>query len=341
MEKIDFVISWVDGSDLNWIAERKRYENQLPSCQVKLDANGDCRYKDYGLLKYWFRAVEECAPWVNKVFFVTCGQKPEWLNENHPKLKLVNHKDFIPSDWLPTFNSRTISLNYHRIKDLSEHFLLIDDDMFLLQPVAPEMFFKDGNPILRSRLRYPEYVGYNNWSRVLFNDYCVVNNSFDMRKSIWENRRKWFSVKELGVKQVRQNLACYLANKTLPVRGYGHLAYPHLKSTFEEVWDMHSDVLEQTCARKFRADDQVNTWLMCAWNQAKGCFYPTHEKGRGVCVGMDLETIDWACEIIKTQSQPQICLNDSANNDVDPSVFSMKLTEAFESVFPNKSSFEK
>lgn len=56
------------------------------------------------------------------------GQKPERLNENHPKLVLMNHKDYIPSDYLPTFNSQTIKLNLHRIPDLSEKFVLFIDD---------------------------------------------------------------------------------------------------------------------------------------------------------------------------------------------------------------------
>jgi hypothetical protein len=59
--------------------------------------------------------VEKYAPWVNRVFFITCGQCPPWLNRNHPKLRLVDHKDFIPLEYLPTFNSMTIELNLHRI----------------------------------------------------------------------------------------------------------------------------------------------------------------------------------------------------------------------------------
>jgi len=190
-------------------------------------------------------------------------------------------------------------------------------------------------------LLYPLNIGYNNWSRVAFNDYCIVNNSFDIRKSIWENRKRWFSVRELGFKLVRKNLTCYLANKTLPVSGYGHVTHPHLKSTFEEIWNLHPDVLEQTCVQKFRADNQVNHWLMCAWNQAKGCFAPTHGRGRGYSIGIDLRTIECACEIVKTQSQPQICLNDTGINNVEAENCWMQLAEAFESAFPNKSSFEK
>lgn len=69
-----------------------------------------------GYLKYWFRGVEKYAPWVHKIYFVTCGQKPDWLNENHDKLVLVNHEDYIPHEYLPTFSSHTIELNFHRIK---------------------------------------------------------------------------------------------------------------------------------------------------------------------------------------------------------------------------------
>ena len=148
MGKIDFVITWVDGNDPCWIAEKQKWERSAGFLHED-DANSDCGYRpDYDMLRYWFRAVELFAPWVNKVFFVTCGQKPEWLNETCPKLKLVNHEDYIPSEYLPTFNSGVIELNYHRINDLSEYFVLFNDDMFLLQPLDEDYFFKSGKPVL-------------------------------------------------------------------------------------------------------------------------------------------------------------------------------------------------
>lgn len=30
--------------------------------------NSDVRYRDWEFMKYWFRAVEQNAPWVNKIF---------------------------------------------------------------------------------------------------------------------------------------------------------------------------------------------------------------------------------------------------------------------------------
>ena len=57
---IDFVITWVDNSDPKWLSDRSKY---MPEGK-KIN---ECRYRDWGLLKYWFRAVETNAPWVRNV----------------------------------------------------------------------------------------------------------------------------------------------------------------------------------------------------------------------------------------------------------------------------------
>ena len=100
---IDFVIPWVDGSDPAWIKEKQLYSNNIQ----KEDDGREIRFRDWGTLKYWFRGVERYAPWVRKIHFVTWGHLPEWLNTNTPKLHIVNHRDYIPAEYLPTFNSMT------------------------------------------------------------------------------------------------------------------------------------------------------------------------------------------------------------------------------------------
>ena len=162
---VDFVIAWVDGSDPAWrarMAEWKRKAmSELDAEAGALDggANGDCRYRDFGILRHWFRAVEECAPWVNRVFLVTDGQKPDWLDETNPKLRLVDHRDYIPGKWLPTFNAMPIELNLHRIPDLSERFVFFNDDIFLLRPVRPDFWFRRGLPRLPANLGYWRKAG--------------------------------------------------------------------------------------------------------------------------------------------------------------------------------------
>src|SRR5699024_690064 len=137
---IDFVICWVDGGDPDWLKEKKRYSHD------NNNDDRDIRYREWGIIKYWFRGVEKFAPWVNKIHFVTWGHTPSWLNVKHPKLNIVKHEDYIPSKYLPTFSSRPIELNLHRIKGLSEQFVFFNDDMFLLKPVKKEDFFKNGLP---------------------------------------------------------------------------------------------------------------------------------------------------------------------------------------------------
>lgn len=342
METIDFVIPWVDGNDPLWMAEKDWYEGKRPSSAAHTegdDANADCRYRELGILKYWFRSVEKFAPWVSKVFFVTCGQKPAWLNPDHPKLVLVDHRDYIPQQYLPTFNANTIELNFHRIEGLSEHFVYFNDDMFLLRPVGPDFFFRDGNPILLSTLKYPEYLEINNWSHLIANDYCLVNKKHDIGASIWRNRRKWFNVSALGGRRAMRNFVCFVANKTLPVGNYEHLALPNLKSTIADIWENCYEEMDHACSFKFRSEEQLNQWLFCAWNQALGTFHPSPVGKRGRRIVISPDNIGWICGVIEGQTLPQVCINDTKYN-TDPLRCSERIVASFEKILPEKSSFE-
>ena len=340
-DRIDFVLTWVDGSDKAWLELKRKYEkSEMGVSCTDVNANAECRYRDYGLLRYWFRAVEKFAPWVNKVFFVTCGQKPEWLNVNHPKLVWVKHEDYIPSKYLPTFHSCTIELNLHRLPALSEQFVLFNDDVFLIRPISPEFFFKDSLPVLPCDMKLYRFYGYNHWSRVCMNDFGVITGNFNIKKSIWSCREKWFSISKLGFRQAMANIVRYKVNKTFFISGFEHLANPHLKSTMEEVWEKCPDVMDVTSKDRFRADSHVNPWMLSAWNLAKGSFYPVRTGERGIDVHISPSQIDTICNIIKKQSVSQMCLNDSSDN-VDPEFCNNEIRKAFEAILPGKSSFEE
>ena len=72
---IDFVILWVDGNDPEWQSEKAKYDSNFND-----DSNSVSRYRDWGLLPFWFRCIEKFTPWVNKIHFVTWGHIPEFLN---------------------------------------------------------------------------------------------------------------------------------------------------------------------------------------------------------------------------------------------------------------------
>ena len=338
---IDFVLMWVDGSDPEWRALKDRYDTERKrAAPGDADANGECRYRDYGMLRYWFRAVERFAPWVGRVFFVTCGQKPDWLAESNPKLRLVNHADFIPAEYLPTFQANTIEMNLHRIKDLSERFVLFNDDMFLLRPVDPGLFFRNGLPVIPCDLAVPRWIGCSNTSRLVLNDAGVLKMSMDVEAQVRKNIWKFIDVRSLGLARAAKNLASFLVNRLYIPGTFGHLPLAHLKSTLEEIWRRQPEVLDRTSRHKFRTDDCVNQWLVSAWDMISGRFRPANEKRMGRYMALCEENLDEACETVRRQKYLQLCLNDKSATK-DPDYCFEQVAKAFGEILPDKSSFEK
>lgn len=147
-EPIDLVYLWVDDSDVEWLKKKQQY--LTGSDNLSEEAVNVCRFRDNDELKMSLRSVEKHLPWINKIYIVTDNQIPKWLDTSNPKIKVVFHKDFIPAEVLPTFNSSALELYLPRIPDLSEHFIYSNDDMFVNCDLLPEFFFtKDGQPIIR------------------------------------------------------------------------------------------------------------------------------------------------------------------------------------------------
>ena len=149
--KIDLVYLWVDDKDEEWQKKRRFWANKLGI--VSSEENNDCRYSNNDELKYSLRSAQMYAPWINKIFIVTDGQVPKWLDTNHPKIRIVDHKEIMPEDCLPCFNSAAIEACIDNIPDLSEYFLYANDDMFFASPVEPEYFYNDEKPIVNLRTR--------------------------------------------------------------------------------------------------------------------------------------------------------------------------------------------
>ncbi|MBR6722254.1 Stealth CR1 domain-containing protein [bacterium] len=146
---IDLVYLWVDGNDVEWQKEKQKWQEKLGLNQDNKVLNA-CRFIDNEELKYSLRSVAKNLPWINHIYIVTNGQIPKWLDTNHPKITIVNHKEIMPADALPTFNSEAIETCIHNIFNLSECFLLSCDDFFAYKMIPPTYFFTtNGKPINR------------------------------------------------------------------------------------------------------------------------------------------------------------------------------------------------
>ncbi|WNM35092.1 stealth family protein [Streptomyces sp. Li-HN-5-11] len=135
---IDVVYTWVDGSDPDWLRQRASFSDT----PYHDEAANAARYLSRDELRYSLRSLHLYAPWVRNIYLVTADQTPEWLNTDHPRIRVVSHKEiFKDPSALPTFNSHAIESQLHHIDGLSEHFLYFNDDVMLGQEVLPQHFF--------------------------------------------------------------------------------------------------------------------------------------------------------------------------------------------------------
>lgn len=139
---IDVVYTWVDGNDQAWNEKRKARASEI-GYELHKAANSQARYVNRDELRYSLRSLYYYAPWVRNIFLVTDDQVPEWYDPDSRDLTVVSHKELFPDESsLPTFNSHAIESVLHRIPGLSEHFLYMNDDVFMSSIVQPEAFFE-------------------------------------------------------------------------------------------------------------------------------------------------------------------------------------------------------
>lgn len=328
--KIDFVITWVDNSDLKWRKEFEYYSAN-EGRTINTDA---CRYRDWGTLRYWFRGVEKFAPWVNKIYFVTYGHLPKWLNVNNPKLVIVKHEDFIPSEYLPTFSSDAIEFFFHNIKDLSDRFVYFNDDMFLIDSVSPDRFFKKGLPCDIAGLSSIKTKGMFGCSVYLALD--LIRDNFNKKESVSRNRTKWYSLKYPRL--ALHNLLKFRETKFTGFVNH-HLPQGYLKHIYDDVWEHCEKDIHRTCSDKFRTYGDVCHWVVRYWQLASGNFTPYHVFKDGKLFSIKEDKIGDIDDCIRHQKKKIVCLND-VESTFKFKEYKQMILEAFETILPDKCSYE-
>ncbi|MDD4630700.1 MAG: Stealth CR1 domain-containing protein [Proteiniphilum sp.] len=327
---IDFVITWVDMNDPKWKADFAKYTGKIDNSKNEVS---EARFRDHGFLKYWFRGVEQFAPWVRKIHFVTCGQKPEWLNINHPKLSLIDHSDYIPAKFLPVFNSSLIEIYLHKIPGLTDHFVYFNDDFFIIDHLSADRFFTGGLPNDIAAFRHNSGIGL--WSKCLKNNIRIINERFDKKTVQKRDHHKWFHPSYGKKSNLTRLLKPYSKFVTLITP---HNAQPYLKSTFEEVWEYAGDKLAAVSENRFRSSEDYTQELFRAWQICRSHFEPYNTYRDTKMFPLVLRSKQ-AIEAIYNQKYKLICLNDNAHI-VNYEKVMQELEKAFETILPEKSGFE-
>jgi hypothetical protein len=111
---------------------------------------------NWGRTPLFFSLLRKNAPWIRHVFLVTDNQRPAWLTDGlaaELDITLVDHTVIFRDleSYLPTFSSRSIETVIHRIPGLSEQFLYLNNDVFLIKPIAYSDLF--GESVVKPRGR--------------------------------------------------------------------------------------------------------------------------------------------------------------------------------------------
>ncbi len=309
--EIDLVYLWVDGNDPVW--QNKR--NAIIGCpEEKSAVNCEGRYADNDELKYSLRSVCMYAPWIRRIFIVTDNQIPAWLDTSDPRIRIVDHKEIMPGNSLPCFNSSVIEHFICRIPGLSERFLYANDDMYINRPVTPDMFFaSDGLPIIRLNRRFLRkyYLLFNERFRKkpLSNYNTIVRNAADL---------------------VEKKFGVYIGGKA------HHNIDSYLKSDCIRVEEMFKKELQPTFSNHVREPDDIqrSIYHYVALAEKRGHLrYVTQKESLRIHIQNPRHY-----EKLKKFNPMLFCMNDSEYaHDEDRRAAS----EFLQRRFPEKSKFEK
>ncbi|KQW06663.1 hypothetical protein ASC66_09415 [Leifsonia sp. Root4] len=264
---------------------------------------------------------------------VTPGQSPEWLNLEHPKLRLVNQDDIVDREYLPTFNSNAIEMSLHRIPELAENFVYFNDDMMIFAPTEASHFFPNGSPAGFAVMN--ALSGGDPLSHYLLNNVGVLNRHFDKKTTIRRAWKQWFSPK-YGAKNIRNLLL-------LPWPAFTGFFEPHLpmalrKKTFDELWEKESELLRQTSASKFRALDNLSPFIFRYWQLCSGDFTPVSPSQYGRFYEFGRDDIGEITAAILSGRHRLICVNDGEGQDF--ASHTVPFRNALEQALPTQSQFE-
>jgi len=281
---IDFVYTWVNNEDPQWLNNfNDAIKNNKDKSELLKSSVAPSRYLNRDELKYSLRSICMYADFFRKIFIVTSGQIPAWLNSKNPKIEIVKHKDIFPdSDCLPTFNSHAIESRLHHIKELSEHFIYYNDDFFIGRTISINLFFVNKNlsyifPINSrfidlaetNELELPADAAAKNNRDIILNEFDLVVTEYFMhtpyilRKSIlFEIEDKFSSIFSLTAKNKFRNIKDISTTSSL----YQHYSYVNGLSTQGNINHHYIDIA------KANLEDKLNSLLYLKETQRPDAF---------------------------------------------------------------------
>jgi len=229
-KNMSIVYSWVDGSDVDFLDVKSKYNNGFRTFNSR-DRSAD-------ELRYSLRSVEKYMPWhKGTIYIVTANQIPKWLNTTNPRIKMVYHKDFIPEHYYPTYDSNTIELFLDKIPGITERFLYFNDDIFINNYIHPCFFFT-------SKDFYPKVYRRN-----------IVRLTQEKTDSIIENNRviEMFHATKFFTREVIKEYF----DPNFEYRYLLHTVYSLYRDLMQPFRELFADEIKVICSDRFRSYHEI------------------------------------------------------------------------------------
>jgi len=242
--EVDAVITWVDGNDKNWQNKFNIYS------ETKIDFNKkkeSVRYNSIGEINIAIKSIIKYASFVKNIFLITDNQTPNSFEalkllalKSDINLEIVDHQIIFKGyeQFLPSFNSCSIGCMLFRIPNLSNHFIIFNDDTFLMRETNITDFFINDSPIIRGK-----------WEKY-YKDQLIRKNYYKILSILGINKR----IKTLGFKKFQQNSARLTGAKEY-LRRF-HTPVSIRKNTLDFFFKKNNKILEKNIKHKFRNEDQ-------------------------------------------------------------------------------------
>lgn len=153
---IDAVISWVDGNDPIYQKKLQHFcrKNNINQTQ----AIEPTRINQVNEIYYCLMLLKKNAPWLRNIYIVTNQQTPRAIyditDKNFTKkIKIIDQNDLLQKENIttPIFNSLSIEWLIWKIPNLSENFIYLNDDFFIIRPLQAKDFFHNNKLLLRGK----------------------------------------------------------------------------------------------------------------------------------------------------------------------------------------------
>lgn len=241
-EPIDVVISWVDGNDPLHKQKMNPYLEKLG--RISDDLSGPTRFRSVGEIYFCVASIYRFAPFVRKIFIITDNQNPdldEFIQQNFPESKIeieiIDHTVLFRGfeHILPVFNSRTIETCTYRIPGLSENYIYMNDDFFLVRPINYEDWYFEN-----------KIIAYGHWRSIILD------------KLLWLIKPLKNGHKPVGFKDSMITSAIKLKKKWRYFH-LEHVPHPLKRSVLDNFFSKRTDLLNSNTSFRFRSAKQFNT----------------------------------------------------------------------------------